>query len=94
MRLRRQAAAFVRTSTGGVRLAVWAAWESRGRPRSEVTVFRIVRTLLPRDRVGHAVEKSVSDMPEKDLESWLRSHGYEMIAHVESPEFDEPLSFW
>jgi hypothetical protein len=94
MRLRRQVAAFVRTSTGGVRLVVWTAWESRGRRRSEVMVFRIVRTLLPRDRIGHAVESSMSDVPEEDLETWLMSHGYEMIARLDSPALDEHVSRW
>ncbi len=94
MRIRRQVAAFVRTSAGDVRLAVWTAWESRGHRRCKVMVFRVVRTILPRDHIGHAVEKSASDVTEEHLEAWLESRGYELVSRLDGPEQNDKLSLW
>lgn len=52
---------------------------------------RVVRTLLPRDRVGHQVESRDLDVPLDALEAWLRARGLTIVGRLDGPLVDEPL---
>ena len=92
--LRNQVALFVRSRDGRVRLATWTEWRARGSLRREVVVWRVVRTLLPRDRIGHGMERHGLDVAREDLEAWLEAHEYTIVSRLDGPPVDEPLGLW
>lgn len=89
--LRRQVTFFVTNGGGHLRLVVWTQWDTTARARSELVVWQVVPTLLPRDRIAHRVERRVDDVALDDLEAWLASAGYVVISRLDSPTVEEPL---
>ncbi|MCB9612625.1 MAG: hypothetical protein H6721_06995 [Sandaracinus sp.] len=90
--LRQQTALLVRTREGRTRLAVWTQWQARGRLRTEIVVWRVVRTLLPRDQIAHHIEKRALDVDYRDLEAWFQAHDFELLGRMDGPSIEEPLS--
>lgn len=89
--LRRQVSFFTKNDEGHLRLAVWTRWDTKQRSRSELVVWRVVPTLLPRDRIAHQVERRMDDLDLNEVDAWLASTGYVVLSRLESPEVEEPL---
>jgi hypothetical protein len=83
---------FVLRKDGEGRIAHFTTYRVDRQLRSDLTVFRPVRTLLPPGRIAHATEHAV-DLDRRDLRRWFESRGFEVIDSLEGPEVDRPLGY-
>jgi hypothetical protein len=93
MKLRRQAAAFVRKD-GFVHLVTWVEVAVDGVARTELAVLRLVRALVPGDRVGYGFDVQAEGIARAEVSTWLGEHGYELVGELDGPDVEQPISRW
>jgi|GEM_PF-2043103 len=91
--LRRQSALFVRKGPA-VSLALWTECMYAGQPRTELAVWRTIRTLLPRDGFARGIREHARGVDRDHVEPWLRERGYEVVGVLDAPAGDEILNRW
>jgi hypothetical protein len=79
---RKQVAFFV--EKGGERkLGYWLEYLHRGKIRSQIAVFNIVKPLFPAYKVALGFELQEYDVPREKIQSWLESKGYRVGPFLE-----------
>jgi len=91
--LRRQSALFVRKGPV-VSLVTWTEFTYSGQVRTEISVWRTIRTLFPRDGLARGVREQARGVERTHVEQWLREHGYEVVGVLDAPAGAEILKLW
>ena len=91
--VKKQCALFARKD-GRVHLVHWTEYAVGSERRTEVWVWRTVRTLVPTTRIGRRVSERDTDVSRAALPAWLRSRGFEILAEMDAPDVDEPCTLW